>query len=53
MDRYPERWIQRLERVGSTILAYIAFHPFPIGFVVVEVVWMVISIYALLRPRTE
>jgi len=41
-----------LNAIGSAILAYIAFHPFQIGFVVLEVVWTVISIYALLRPRT-
>lgn len=35
--------------IGSGILAYIAFHPFQIGFVVLESVWAVISIYALLR----
>jgi len=40
-----------LNAVGSAILAYIAFHPFQIGFVVLEVVWTVISIYALLRPK--
>jgi hypothetical protein len=39
--------------IGSTILAYITFHPSQIGFVVLEIAWTVISIYALLRPRTE
>src|SRR6185312_5572320 len=38
-----------LNAVGSGILAYIAFHPFQIGFVVLESVWALISIYALLR----
>ena len=38
-----------LNAIGSAILAYIAFHPFQIGFVVLESVWAVISIYALLR----
>jgi hypothetical protein len=38
-----------LNVVGSGILAYIAFHPFQIGFVVLESVWALISIYALLR----
>jgi len=28
-----------LNAVGSAILAYIAFHPFQIGFVVLEVAW--------------
>lgn len=38
-----------LNAVGSAILAYIAFHPFQVGFVVLEVVWTVISVYALAR----
>jgi uncharacterized membrane protein len=38
-----------LNAVGSGILAYIAFHPFQIGFVVLESVWALTSIYALLR----
>ncbi|HEY6184059.1 MAG TPA: hypothetical protein VIW67_17560 [Terriglobales bacterium] len=40
-----------LNAVGSGILAYIAFHPFQIGFVVLEGVWALISIYALLRMK--
>jgi hypothetical protein len=40
-----------LNAVGSAILGYIAFHPFQIGFVVLESVWTLISIYALLRPK--
>ncbi len=42
-----------LNAVGSAILAYIAFHPFSIGFVVLEVTWTIISIYALLRVRAD
>ena len=38
-----------LNAVGSAILAYIAFHPFQIGFVMLEVVWTIVSIYALTR----
>lgn len=34
---------------GSGILAYIAFRPFQAGFVVMECVWGIISVYALLR----
>lgn len=41
-----------LNAAGSTILAYIAFHPFQIGFVVLETVWAGISVYALVRGRT-
>jgi len=42
-----------LNAVGSAILAYIAFRPFQIGFVVLEVSWAVISVYALFRPRRQ
>jgi hypothetical protein len=40
-----------LNAVGSAILAYIAFHPFQVGFVVLEVTWTVISVWVLIRPR--
>ena len=40
-----------LNAFGSAILAYIAFHPFQVGFVVLEVTWVLISLYALARPR--
>ncbi|MBZ5570774.1 MAG: hypothetical protein LAO09_02710 [Acidobacteriia bacterium] len=40
-----------LNAIGSLILAYIAFHPFQVGFVMLEVAWVLISLYALLRPR--
>jgi hypothetical protein len=40
-----------LNALGSAILCYIAFRPFQIGFVILESVWTLISIYALLRPR--
>jgi hypothetical protein len=41
-----------LNAIGSGILAYIAFHPFQIGFVLLESAWVLISLYALLRkPR--
>ena len=42
-----------LNAVGSGILGYIAFHPFQIGFVVLEVTWTIISLYALMRPRGQ
>jgi hypothetical protein len=42
-----------LNAVGSAILAYIAFHPFQIGFVVLEGAWTLISVYALARPRAN
>jgi hypothetical protein len=40
-----------LNAIGSGILGYIALHPFQIGFVVLEGVWTIISLYALARPR--
>jgi hypothetical protein len=40
-----------LNAIGSAILAYIAFYPFQIGFVVLEVTWTLISLYALFRPK--
>ncbi|HXM21076.1 MAG TPA: hypothetical protein VN948_07425 [Terriglobales bacterium] len=40
-----------LNAVGSAILAYIAFHPFQVGFVVLEVTWALISVYALAKQR--
>jgi len=38
-----------LNAIGSGVLAYIAFHPFQLGFVLLESVWALISLYALLR----
>jgi hypothetical protein len=38
-----------LNAVGSAILAYIAFHPFQIGFVVLEITWALISVFALTK----
>ena len=40
-----------LNAIGSGILAYVAFHPFQIGFVVLEITWTLVSLYAWLRPR--
>ncbi len=37
---------------GSLILLGIAIHPFQVGFVVLEGVWTVISLWALARRRT-
>ena len=42
-----------LNAVGSGILAYIAFHPFQIGFVILEITWTLISLYAWMRPRLQ
>ncbi len=40
-----------LNAVGSAILFWIALHPFQIGFLVLEGVWTIVSVWALLRPR--
>jgi len=40
-----------LNAVGSAILGWIALHPFQVGFVVLESVWTIISLWALVRPR--
>jgi hypothetical protein len=40
-----------LNAAGSAILWWIALHPFQIGFFVLEGVWTVISLWALMRPR--
>ncbi len=42
-----------LNAIGSAILAYIAFRPFQIGFVVLEVTWVLISVYALMRQARQ
>ena len=42
-----------MNAVGSAILAYIAFHPFQVGFVVLEVTWVLISVYAMVRPKAH
>jgi hypothetical protein len=44
-------WYSLLNAAGSAILAYIAFRPFQIGFVLLEVIWTLISLYALVRAR--
>ena len=41
-----------LNAVGSAILAYIAFRPFQVGFVVLEVTWTAVSVYALMRQSS-
>ncbi len=42
-----------LNAVGSAILTYIAFHPFQLGFVVLEVSWVLVSVYTLVGPRRQ
>ena len=40
-----------MNAAGSAILVWIALHPFQIGFVVLEAVWTIISLWALFRPK--
>ena len=40
-----------LNAAGSVTLLYIALHPFQIGVIVLEGVWTLISLYALVRPK--
>jgi len=42
-----------LNAFGSAILAYIAFHPFQLGFVVLEGTWVLISAYAFVRGTRQ
>jgi hypothetical protein len=42
-----------MNAAGSAILGYIAFSPFQLGFVVLEVTWVLISLYALFRPENQ
>jgi len=42
-----------LNAIGSPIPGGIAFHPFQVGFVVIEVTWTLICIYALFRPQAQ
>jgi hypothetical protein len=42
-----------LNALGSAVLAYIAFHPVQIGFIVLEGTWTLVSLYALLRPQRQ
>jgi hypothetical protein len=40
-----------LNLVGSAILAYLALHPFQLGFVVLESAWAVISVFVLAKSK--
>jgi hypothetical protein len=38
-----------MNAVGSGVLTYVAFHPYQIGFIVLEGVWAIVSTYAIVR----
>ena len=40
-----------LNAAGSAILVYVALRPLQVGFVVLEGVWTLVSLWALLAPR--
>ena len=42
-------WYNILNFFGSSLLGYVAFFPFKIGFVILEVAWALISLWALFR----
>jgi hypothetical protein len=42
-------WYNVLNFLGSSLLGYVAFFPFKIGFVILEIMWALISIWALFR----
>ena len=42
-------WYNVLNAAGSGILVYVAFHPFSVGFVIMETVWVIVSVWALFR----
>ena len=52
LDQLPAPGVQHFwNAAGSAILFWIALHPFQIGFLVLEGVWTIVSIWALMRPR--
>jgi hypothetical protein len=42
-----------LNTIGAAILAYVAFKPLQVGFVVLEGTWTIISIYALYKTLSR
>jgi hypothetical protein len=42
-------WYNILNFFGSSLLGYVAFFPFKIGFVILEIMWALISLWALFR----
>ena len=45
-------WYNLLNFAGSSLLGYVAFFPFKVGFVILEVVWALISLWALFRKSS-
>ncbi len=40
-----------LNAMGSSILGYVALHPFKLGFVILEFTWVIISLWAMMRRK--
>lgn len=38
-----------LNVLGGGVLAYVAFHPFQAGFIIMESVWAIVSLFALIK----
>ena len=38
-----------LNAAGSGVLAWLAFRPFQLGFFILETVWALVSVYALMK----
>jgi hypothetical protein len=42
-----------LNTFGAAILAYVAFEPLQVGFVILEGTWTLVSVYALYKTLTQ
>ncbi len=39
-----------INAIGAAMLGWVALFPFKIGFVLLEFIWVVVSLYALVKP---
>ena len=42
-----------INAIGASILGYVALHPFQIGFVILEFVWVFVSLVGLLKTQAR
>ena len=40
-----------INMIGAALLGWVALFPFKIGFVILEFTWVLVSVYALLKPK--